>query len=66
MTLTAVLFVPLLILHSINCSPLPQSCIHQTPGPAVEECAYDRTKDHCGNEVCLRGPGEMCGGKYGR
>ena len=66
MTLFASLFVPLLILHTINSSPLPQSCLHQTAGPAVEECAYDTTKDHCGNEVCLRGPGEMCGGKYGR
>ena len=58
--------VLMVILQSTSCSPLPQACSQQSQGPTLQDCAYDTTKDQCGNEVCLRGPGEMCGGKYGR
>ena len=46
-------------------TPLPPSC--SGPQPSNQpRCDYSTTKDSCGNTVCLKGPGEMCGGKYSR
>ena len=50
-------------------NPLPPSCSqHSASGAAVAEadCGYGATRDSCGNTVCLKGPAEMCGGKFGR
>ena len=61
----SVVFVLLVTLQSLACSPLPAAC-SVPAGPGPEECSYETIKDQCGNEVCPRGPGDMCGGKYGR
>ena len=49
-------------------SPLPPACSDgrlDVPRAATN-CMYGWTVDKCGKRVCLKGPGEMCGGKYGR
>ena len=50
-------------------NPLPPACSQHHPshhGGEPLECHYGKTRDTCGNMVCMKGPGEMCGGKYGR
>ncbi len=51
-------------------SPLPPACADggraDAGGRSAASCLYGWTVDKCGKRVCLKGPGEMCGGKYGR
>ena len=50
-------------------NPLPPACsqhLASPPGGESLNCHYGQTRDTCGNVVCMKGPGEMCGGKYGR
>lgn len=49
-------------------NPLPPSCGQHGSGsqPGAQDCPYGKSRDTCGNIVCLKGPGEMCGGKFGR
>ena len=49
-------------------NPLPPSCGQHGSGSqaGAQDCPYGRSRDTCGNMVCLKGPGEMCGGKFGR
>ena len=63
--LLAVLALSLLS-HHCTASPLPPSCKQEPPQQATHNCTYGRTVDSCGSPACLKGPGEMCGGKYGR
>jgi len=32
----------------------------------VKKCQYGWEMDPCGNKVCTKGPGEVCGGKHQR
>jgi len=32
----------------------------------VSKCRYGWERDACGNTLCTKGPGALCGGKYGR
>ena len=51
----------------VGANPLPPSCSGVQPSASSQPaCAYSTTKDACGNTVCLKGPGEMCGGKFSR
>ena len=63
--LLAVLSLSLLS-HHCTASPLPPSCKQEPAQQATNNCTYGRTVDSCGSPACLKGPGEMCGGKYGR
>eukprot|EP00092_Neocalanus_flemingeri_P000787 GFUD01000838.1.p1 GENE.GFUD01000838.1~~GFUD01000838.1.p1 ORF type:complete len:105 (+),score=22.27 GFUD01000838.1:258-572(+) len=47
-------------------SPLPPACGQHRSNVTTRECTYGTTMDNCGQTVCLKGPGEMCGGKFGR
>ena len=49
-------------------TPLPTGCNYKTQMHSFDasQCIYGTTRDSCGNEQCLKGPNEMCGGKYGR
>ena len=31
-----------------------------------DNCTYGTTRNSCGRTVCQKGPGEMCGGRFGR
>jgi len=47
-------------------APIPNICDIQAEEPSDGDCYYGQTFDRCGNKVCMKGPGEMCGGKFGR
>eukprot|EP00090_Calanus_glacialis_P023354 TRINITY_DN36034_c0_g1_i1.p2 TRINITY_DN36034_c0_g1~~TRINITY_DN36034_c0_g1_i1.p2 ORF type:complete len:106 (-),score=26.78 TRINITY_DN36034_c0_g1_i1:225-542(-) len=47
-------------------SPLPPACGQHQPEVSPSDCTYGITTNNCGHTVCLKGPGEMCGGKFGR
>jgi len=53
---------------SVEGNPLLPSCGQHGPSPQTGslDCPYGKSRDTCGNLVCLKGPGEMCGGKFGR
>ena len=65
LTVFVMMFGLLSIVHS---NPLPSGCKHSSQYHHISEesCTYGTTKDSCGNDQCLKGPGEMCGGKFGR
>ena len=65
MTMMVVSLVTLVSLDLSQGNPLPPSCSGPQP-PSQPRCEYSTTKDSCGNTVCLKGPGDMCGGKYSR
>ena len=56
------------LLSIVHSNPLPSGCKHSSQYHHISEesCTYGTTKDSCGNDQCLKGPGEMCGGKFGR
>merc|ERR1712126_240968 len=57
------------MLSIVTGNPLPPACsqhLSSPPGGESLNCHYGQTRDTCGNVVCMKGPGEMCGGKYGR
>jgi len=60
--------VLLLLLSScwVQSTPLPPACDDGRQDVFPESCSYGWTLDKCGHLVCLKGPGEMCGGKFGR
>ena len=65
MMMAMVVVVSLVSLDQTGGNPLPPSCSGPQPS-SQPRCDYSTTKDSCGNTVCLKGPGEMCGGKYSR
>ena len=65
MTMMVVTVAVLISLVPSEGNPLPPSCSGPQPS-SQPRCDYSTTKDSCGNTVCLKGPGEMCGGKYSR
>ena len=58
----------LLTVVTVGSSPLPAplSCGHSVQTIDRAQCVYGVTRDSCNNMVCLKGPSERCGGKYGR
>ena len=56
------------LLGIVISNPLPSGCKHSSQSQHISEesCTYGTTKDSCGNDQCMKGPGEMCGGKFGR
>lgn len=46
--------------------PLPPACQDGRTDVVAATCNYGSTIDKCGKRVCLKGPGEICGGVYGR
>ena len=63
-----VLFVPFGIplknpFHSIPTFQLMTDIIVQVD---PDNCTYGTTRNSCGRTVCQKGPGEMCGGRFGR
>ena len=66
MTSTHLLLLSCVLLTRVLANPLPSGCKHAA-SPSLElDCTYGTTKDSCGNDQCMKGPGEMCGGKFGR
>ena len=66
MTSTHLLLLAGVLLTHVLANPLPSGCKHAA-SPGLElDCTYGTTKDSCGNDQCMKGPGEMCGGKFGR
>jgi len=65
MTIMGILASSMILVQS---NPLPPTCsqIPVNSNPEELDCYYGITSDMCGNKACLKGPGEMCGGKYGR
>lgn len=60
-----VVFVVVLAALSMG-NPLPPACEDGRVDVNPELCSYGSVVDKCGKRVCSKGPGEMCGGKYGR
>jgi len=56
------------LISSTTSTPLPTGCNHKSHNSHwnPDNCIYGTTKDACGNDQCTKGPGEMCGGKFGR
>ena len=54
----------------VDGNPLPSPVSGCRPSlrsvDTAANCVYGVTRDACNNVVCLKGPSEMCGGKYGR
>merc|ERR1711936_965330 len=57
--------LPLLLVVLAQCAPRPvRPC---DPAPALPlSCTYGTAPDSCGRPVCLKGPGGVCGGRYGQ
>merc|ERR1712012_1117558 len=47
-------------------SALPPNCDPNQPEVDAGSCTYGTTRNSCGRTVCQKGPGEMCGGRFGR
>ena len=47
-------------------TPLPPACQDGRTNVQPTDCPYHVKVDKCGKQVCAKGPGEMCGGMYGR
>ena len=60
------LLVLVVVAAAVGGTPLPPACQDGRRDVLPENCYYGTTIDKCGKRVCLKGPGEMCGGKYGR
>jgi len=57
--------VLMFLISTIDSLALPPNCDSQ-PVAETDSCIYGTTQDLCGRTVCLKGPGEMCGGRFGR
>ena len=55
----------MVIVEMCTGSPLFPTCTQPYFDVGDAECKYGITKNNCGQTVCLKGPGEMCGGKFG-
>jgi len=64
--MTALAALLLLLLPAVLSSALPPNCDAWQPEANPADCDYDTTRDSCGRTVCQKGPGEMCGGRFGR
>jgi len=60
------MMVLLLLLVGVGGVPLPPACRDGRVDVSPASCSYGDTMDKCGKRVCLKGPGEICGGVYGR
>ena len=66
MSVLMVMMMMLVLAGLCSGSPLPPNCTQDQPDASPLDCTYGTTMDNCGKRVCLKGPGEMCGGKFGR
>ena len=65
------LLLSFLLLTHTSSSPLPSPGLAPLPHPGCAEyshqtipsCTYGLTTNMCGRDVCLKGPGQMCGGR---
>ncbi|XP_023340265.1 neuroparsin-A [Eurytemora carolleeae] len=66
MMMMVLVLVSLLEFQSTLSSPAPLPTLCDREVEETGDCHYGTTYDRCGNRVCMKGPGEVCGGKYGR
>merc|ERR1719347_861090 len=46
--------------------PRPSACGNHEPVVNPEDCTLGTATNQCGEVVCMKGPGEVCGGRLGR
>merc|ERR1712184_80564 len=54
------------LVPNVLSSALPPNCDPNQPEVDPGSCTYGTTRNSCGRTVCQKGPGEMCGGRFGR